>query len=99
MNRSHITAAHPRLTRRAAMQAGSIGLLGLGMNHLAALRLRAGESSQAGGAEGPARACIYIFLSGGLAQHDSFDPKPLAPDEVRGEFNPIATNTPGIEIC
>ncbi|MFM7073338.1 MAG: DUF1501 domain-containing protein, partial [Planctomycetota bacterium] len=42
---------------------------------------------------------IYIFLSGGLAQHDSFDPKPLAPDSIRGEFSPIATRTPGLQIC
>ncbi len=42
---------------------------------------------------------IYIFLSGGLAQHDSFDMKPDAPDGIRGEFNPIATRTPGIQIC
>ena len=42
---------------------------------------------------------IYIFLSGGLAQHDSFDLKPHAPDNVRGEFKPIATETPGVQIC
>lgn len=42
---------------------------------------------------------IYIFLSGGLAQHDSFDPKPNAPDSIRGEFAPIATQTAGIQIC
>jgi hypothetical protein len=42
---------------------------------------------------------IYIFLSGGLAQQDSFDPKPLAPDNVRGEFSPIATATPGVHVC
>ena len=42
---------------------------------------------------------IYIFLSGGLAQHESFDPKPDAPAEIRGEFRPIATATPGVHIC
>ncbi len=49
----------------------------------------------------PARAgsVIYIFLSGGLGQQDSFDPKPNAPLEVRGEFKPIATQTPGLQIC
>lgn len=86
---------HPRMTRRAAVQAGALGLLGLGINHVRALR--AGESSAA-----PARhagACIYIFLSGGLAQHDSFDMKPEAAVDVRGEFQPIATRTAGIQIC
>ena len=46
-----------------------------------------------------AKSVIYIFLSGGLAQQDSFDMKPDAPENVRGDFKPIATKTPGIEIC
>ncbi len=88
---------HPRISRRAALEAGSISLLGLGINHLAALR--AVGATQADGKPPNASACIYIFLSGGLAQHDSFDPKPLAPDTVRGEFAPIATATPEVQIC
>jgi hypothetical protein len=84
---------HPgRMSRRTAVQAGAVGLLGLGMNHLEALR----AASQL---RGTARTCIYIFLSGGLSQHDSFDLKPHAPDTIRGEFQPISTRTPGIEIC
>ena len=46
-----------------------------------------------------ARSVIYIFLSGGLSQLDSFDLKPDAPADIRGEFRPIATRTPGIHIC
>ena len=42
---------------------------------------------------------IYIFLSGGLGQQDSFDPKPDAPVDIRGEFDPITTQTPGLQIC
>jgi hypothetical protein len=87
---------HPRISRRDAIQAGGIGLLGLGMNHVAGLLAHAGESP-AGGRR--AKSCIFIFLSGGLAQHDSFDMKPDAPAEIRGEFRPIATRTPGIQIC
>ncbi len=87
---------HPRLDRRTAIQAGAIGLLGLGMNHAEALRAATPALPEAGS---KAKACIYIFLSGGLAQHESFDLKPEAPDNVRGEFKPIATQTPGIEIC
>ena len=88
---------HPAFSRRAAIQAGGIGLLGLGMNHVAALR----EAVAADGrpVAPTARACIYIFLSGGLAQHDSFDLKPAAPDDIRGDFSPIQTETPGISIC
>ncbi len=88
------TPNHPSFDRRTALQAGSIGLLGLGMNHVAGLRAMADQSPTR-----RQRAVIYIFLSGGLAQHESFDPKPEAPDNVRGEFVPIATQTPGIRIC
>ena len=101
-------AEHPRLSRRAVVQAGAIGLLGLGINHLDALR--AGEQARAltvphdprqSSVRGAlkAKSIIYIFLSGGLSQLESFDLKPAAPAEIRGEFQPIATKTPGIEIC
>ncbi len=87
--------AHPRFDRRVALQAGAVGLLGLGSNHLAAMHaLGANVNSSA-----PAKTVIYIFLSGGLSQHDSFDMKPDAADIVRGEFNPINTNTTGLQIC
>ncbi len=89
---------HPQISRRSAIQAGAVGLLGLGMNHLDPLR-SATAAGQVASSHGKAKACIYIFLSGGLAQHDSFDLKPNAPDSVRGEFKPIATKTPGIHIC
>jgi hypothetical protein len=98
-NTPSCNACHPRgLTRRAAIQAGAIGLLGLGMNHLAGLRALGAAT---GGAvqTGKAKSVIYIFLSGGLAQHESFDMKPDAPIEVRGEFNPIRSSAPGMHIC
>jgi hypothetical protein len=91
---------HPRFSRRFALQAGAISLVGLGTNHLQALRAAPpAESAQRPVSSGKARACIYIFLSGGLSQHDSFDMKPDAPPEIRGEFKPIDTNTPGLQIC
>ena len=93
------TPLHPIFTRRIALQAGAVGLLGLGMNHLEALRaMAAGAASRAVGMP-RAKSAIYIFLSGGLAQHDSFDLKPDAPEDIRGEFKPISTNTPGLQIC
>ncbi|MCB9875782.1 MAG: DUF1501 domain-containing protein [Planctomycetaceae bacterium] len=87
--------SHPRLSRRTAIQAGAIGWLGLGMSQVTALKVAAGldDTTFRG------KSVIYIFLSGGLAQHDSFDMKPDAPEEVRGEFKPIATATPGLQIC
>lgn len=88
---------HPTICRRSALQAGAIGLLGLGMNHLEPLRALAAPGGPR--TQGKTRSVIYIFLSGGLSQLDSFDLKPDAPSEIRGEFNPIATRTPGIRIC
>ena len=87
---------HPCVSRRTAVQAGAVGLLGLGMNHLPQLRAATPRDTAVGAT---AKSCIYIFLSGGLSQHDSFDLKPNAPDDVRGEFSPIATSIPGIQIC
>ena len=46
-----------------------------------------------------ARACLLLFMWGGPAHQDTWDLKPAAPAEVRGEFKPIATNVPGIQIC
>jgi hypothetical protein len=84
---------HPTCTRRDMLQVGSIGLMGLSLADL--------ESAAAAPAHGRRRqrSVIYIFLSGGLSQHESFDPKPDAPDNIRGEFSPIQTRTPGVLIC
>ncbi|RLS83671.1 MAG: DUF1501 domain-containing protein, partial [Planctomycetota bacterium] len=87
---------HPKMGRRGALQAGGIGLLGLGMNHVQSLR--AADVTTYRGQQ-TAKSVIYIFLSGGLGQHDSFDMKPETPENIRGEFQPIATKTPGLEIC
>jgi hypothetical protein len=86
---------HPLISRRTAIQAGAVSILGLGMDHLPALRAAKGER---GAGSGKAKCCIYIFLSGGLAQHESFDLKPDAPAGIRGEFKPAKTATPGIHI-
>jgi Protein of unknown function (DUF1501) len=88
-----------QVSRRTAIQAGAIGLLNLGMNHVTGLRAMADQATTARAALPKAKSVIYIFLSGGLAQQDSFDMKPEAPDAIRGEFKPIATRTPGIQIC
>ncbi len=93
----HARWDHLTVRRREALQIGSIGILGLGINHLVGLR----QADAADGITpaGKAKSCIFIFLSGGLAQHESFDMKPDAPENIRGEFRPIATRTPGLQIC
>ena len=48
---------------------------------------------------GKAKSILMLFLSGGPPQHETFDPKPDAPAEIRGPFNPISTSVPGIHFC
>jgi uncharacterized protein (DUF1501 family) len=82
--------AFPWLTRRQWLggAAASFGAL-----------LLPARSPGAAGPEPKARAAIILFLQGGLSHLDSFDPKPDAPAEVRGEFRTIATNLPGVRFC
>jgi hypothetical protein len=80
------------LTRREVLRAGSLGLLGLSLADLQA------RGSVAAAPRGRARACILLFLMGGPPQHSTWDPKPDAPAEIRGEFGPISTSVPGIHI-
>lgn len=88
---------HPLVSRRTAVQAGAVGLLGLGTNHLRALQAATSAETEST-RRGTAKSCIYIFLSGGLSQHESFDLKPDAPAGIRGEFRPASTATVGVQI-
>jgi len=83
------------------VQAGTVGILGLGTNHVSALQAADVLPSPFQGTDshGTAKSVVFVFLSGGLTQHDSFDPKPNAPLNIRGEFSPIATKSPGLQIC
>src|SRR5688572_21204823 len=94
---SHPAASH--VSRRSLIRAGAIGLLGLGMNHVPALRALAAAGANSRSPEVKAKSVIYIFLSGGLSQIDTFDMKPHGPIDTRGEFKPIRTATPGVLIC
>src|SRR5262245_14434494 len=90
--RGHRAAAP--MSRRELLQAGGLGLFGLGLPQL----LQAQQTAQSP-RPGRARACIVLFMWGGPAQQDTWDPKPDAPAEFRGEFRPIATRTPGLRVC
>lgn len=81
--------------RREFLRAGSLGLLGLTLPEL----ILAQSRTRARVRRGKAKACILLFMWGGPAQQDTWDPKPDAPAEYRGEFKPIATTVPGLRVC
>jgi Protein of unknown function (DUF1501) len=84
------------ISRRDVLRVGALGLGSLTLAEV--LRLR--EASAAGQpSRGRGKSVIWIWLRGGPSHIDSWDMKPGAPAEVRGEFRPIPTNVPGIEIC
>jgi hypothetical protein len=93
-----------RLSRRELLRAGGLGLFGLTLPSFLAGRTRAQTTARTPRTAqlphfGRAKSCLMIFLSGGASHHDTFDMKPDAPEEIRGEFRPIDTNVTGIRIC
>jgi hypothetical protein len=94
------------LSRREWLRIGGLSAAGLSLADV----LRAADSvsrpaaapklaGELGSTFGRAKGVIYLWLQGGPPQHETFDPKPDAPAEIRGEFKPIATNVPGIRFC
>lgn len=83
------------VSRREVLRLGGLSALGLSLPQLLAARQARSEETTAP----RARSCIILFLMGGPPQHSTFDPKPDAPAEVRGEFGPIDTNVSGIRYC
>lgn len=73
--------------RRDILRIGSLGALGITLDKV----LRANAKKDV--------SCILVWQSGGCGHMDTFDMKPDAPSEIRGEFKPIATNVPGIQVC
>jgi hypothetical protein len=82
--------------RRAILQAGSLGFAGLSWSHL--LRAQGLPRGDVGDGFGRAKQCILLFMWGGPSHLDTFDPKPLAPQQVRGPFATISTNVPEIQV-
>ena len=79
-------------TRRDFLHVGSLSCAGLSLSQFNAM------ASQGDIDEKKEKNCIMLFNLGGPSQLDTWDPKPLAPAEIRGPFNPIATNVNGISI-
>src|SRR5262245_11339619 len=84
-----------RISRRGWLQIGGLALGGLALPDT----LRAEAAARAGAAATSAKGIIMVLLPGGPTHLDTFDPKPDAPAEIRGEFRPIATNVPGLDLC
>jgi uncharacterized protein (DUF1501 family) len=84
-------------SRRSFLQAGALGALGLTLPDL--LRAEAGPRPSSGRRGPRAKACILVHLFGGPAQLDTWDMKPDAPEDIRGEFRPVRTRVPGLLVC
>ncbi len=90
----------PLVSRREWLRVGGLGAFGVSLSSLLAPALRAESAAvPAGGGFGRAKSCILLFLAGGPPQHETFDPKPDAPMEVRDVFRSIPTSVPGTHFC
>ena len=95
----HLLGNHKRgcdgVTRREALSAGGLSLLGMSLpDLLCAEQARPGLPQ-----DGKAKSVILVYLFGGPPLHDTFDPKPAAPQEIRGEFGSTSTSVPGVHFC
>src|SRR5579872_736295 len=84
-------------TRREALTVGALSVLGgcCDLSRLLALE----ERRPSGARRGKAKNVLVLYLHGGAPTQDMVDLKPAAPVEVRGEFKPIASNVPGMQVC
>jgi uncharacterized protein (DUF1501 family) len=83
------------INRRELLQVGYSGLLGVGLTSFA----RASKDQQSLSGRKKPKSLLIVFLTGAASHHETFDPKPDAPEEIRGEYKPIATKTPGLLAC
>ncbi len=90
-----LTITNDGTTRRSFLKIGALGLTGLTLPDL--FRLRAAEAET--GKPAADTAVILIFCSGGPTQFETYDPKPGAPVEYRGPFQPVRTKVPGFDVC
>src|SRR6266849_5791001 len=96
------------INRREWLRVGGLGALGLSLPGLLSAAQQSASPSTVpsplgrglqGATFGRAKNVIFLWLQGGPPQHETFDPKPDAPADIRGLFRPIATNVPGIRFC
>jgi len=86
------------LARRGFLSVGVLGGLGLSLGDFFRMRDARGDIKNYASHEGTAKSVICIFLPGGMAHQETFDPKPFAPVEYRGPLGSIETNVSGIRM-
>ena len=87
------------LTRREMLRAGGLSLFGLGLADYFRLNELQASPKKLHASFGKAKACILLYLYGSPSQVETFDMKPAAPVEVRGEFKPIPSSLRGLSVC
>src|SRR5205814_6349715 len=87
------------LTRRRLLQIGGLGCLGLNLATLFRAEAAQPARSRPRAAAAPLKSCILLFYYGGPSHLDTWDMKPDAPREVRGEFRTAPTAVPGLRLC
>ncbi|QEG02431.1 hypothetical protein Mal15_65520 [Stieleria maiorica] len=87
------------LTRRDGLKLGLGGLIAGGLTGALASRARGAATTDAKRRPAEAEACILVWQDGGPSHYETFDPKPDAPVEIRGSYQPIATQTPGVHFA
>src|SRR4051812_36240327 len=92
--KAHISRFVQKLTRRNCLATG-VSLCGLSLPAFLQLQASAAASTTP---KTKAKSCIIVYCWGGISHHETWDPKPDAPVEIRGQFQPIATATPGIFV-
>jgi hypothetical protein len=93
------SVASDALSRREWLRVGGLNALGLSLPTLLAADAQGSVGNSDHPTFGRAKNVIYLYMGGGAPQHETFDPKPDAPAEIRGSFRPIHTNVPGIDFC
>ena len=87
------------VSRRDVLRVGGLSAAGLTLAGLLRGQAQAAPDAALDRTFGRAKNLLFLFLSGGPSQYETFDPKPDAPAEIRGVFRPIATSVPGVRFC
>jgi hypothetical protein len=98
MNSNQVTRPAFNLTRKEFLQVGFSGMLGLGLTDLISGRQARGETEHTSPLFGRAKSVVLVFLTGAPSHQDIWDLKPEAPVGIRGDYSPIDTNVPGVQI-